>query len=164
MQKLRPITPDEHGNINMPETRIELDQQMLEEIHSHAVSTYPEECCGLMFGNSTGNGVSKKVLRLRRMKNTFEPSERYHRYTIEPREFLKAEKQAEESREEIVGIYHSHPNAPAKPSEFDREHAWPTLSYVVVEVRGSKVIETKSWILKDDRTEFFPEKLQILVK
>jgi proteasome lid subunit RPN8/RPN11 len=164
MQQSSLITSERQGNLNMPETRIVLDQQMLEEMQSHSVSTYPEECCGLMFGKVTDDGLSKKVQRLRRMKNTFQPSERYHRYTIDPKEFLNAEKEAEEREEEIVGVYHSHPNAPAKPSEFDRGHAWPTLSYVVVEVRGGKVIETKSWILKEDRTEFLPEELRIVVK
>ena len=60
---------------------------------------------------------------------------------------------------EIVGIFHSHPNAPAKPSQYDVSHAWPSLSYVVIEVRAAKPVEMKSWVLKDDRTEFVQEKV-----
>lgn len=161
MQKSSLTNAKGHGNINMREARIVLDQQMLEEMHAHAISTYPEECCGLMFGSFFGNEGEKKVMRLRRMKNAFEPRERYHRYTIDPKEFLNAEKEANERGDEIVGIYHSHPNAPAKPSEFDRGHAWPTLSYVVIEVRERKALETKSWVLKEDRSEFLPEELRI---
>jgi proteasome lid subunit RPN8/RPN11 len=145
----------------MPESGICLDQQMLEEIHSHAIATYPEECCGLIFGSLTNGGQVKVAARLQKMKNVFEPTERYHRYTIDPREFLKAEKEADERGEEIVGVYHSHPDAPAKPSEFDRGHAWPTMSYVVVEVRQCKVVDTKSWILSEDRKEFLSEQMQL---
>jgi proteasome lid subunit RPN8/RPN11 len=148
----------------MPERRIVLDQQMFEEMRAHAVSTYPEECCGLMFGSLSNDGGQKKVTRLRRMKNAFESSERYHRYTIDPKEFLNAEKEADEKGDEIIGIYHSHPNSSPRPSEFDRGHAWPTLSYIVIEVGEQKAGETKSWILKDDRSKFLPEDLQIVPK
>jgi proteasome lid subunit RPN8/RPN11 len=172
MQEIRNLSSIEgHGKINMSEARIVLDQQMFAEMHSHAASTYPEECCGLMFGrlsfengSDKNGGAIKKVLRLRRMKNAFDPKERYHRYTIDPKEFLEAEKDADDKGDEIVGIYHSHPNAQARPSAFDRDHAWPTLSYVVIEVRESKALETRSWVLKDDRSEFLPEEIEISVK
>jgi proteasome lid subunit RPN8/RPN11 len=163
--------PEGHGKINMAEAQIVLDQQMLEDMQSHAISTYPEECCGLMFGNFSpdvknedSNTTRKIVVRLRRMKNVFDSKERYHRYTIDPKEFLSAEKDAFDSGEEIVGVYHSHPNAPARPSKFDHEHAWPTLSYVVIEVRDRKVRDTKSWVLKEDRSDFLPEKIEIVTQ
>jgi proteasome lid subunit RPN8/RPN11 len=164
------LTFEGHGKLNMAQARIVLDQQLLKDMQSHAVSTYPEECCGLMFGildvdeRGSKNSVTKKVLRLQRMKNVFDSKERYHRYTIDSKEFLKAEKEAHDNEEEIVGVYHSHPNAPAKPSAFDLDHAWPTLSYVVIEVRDRKILETKSWVLKDDRNEFLPEEIEILAK
>ena len=147
--------------VNIEAKQIVVNQQMLDEMHAHAASTYPEECCGLMLGLLDG-GI-KRVVDLRRMKNAFEPSERYHRYTIDPREFLTAEGEAEKKGEEIVGIYHSHPNAPAKPSLFDQDHAWPTLSYIVMEVRQRKVAQTASWVLKEDRSEFLPEEMVIEV-
>jgi len=150
------------GKINMQGTQIVLDRQMLSEMHTHAASTYPEECCGLMLGHFDGQGAKKRVLRLKRMKNTFEPSERYHRYTIDPKEFLLTESEAQSNGEEIVGIYHSHPNAPAKPSLFDQNHAWPILSYIVIEVRDGKPLMTASWVLKDDRSEFLQEEMQVL--
>ncbi|MHB1907897.1 MAG: M67 family metallopeptidase [Nitrososphaerales archaeon] len=144
----------------MEEPLIVLDQQMLEQMHLHAISTYPEECCGLILGKF--DGATKRVQRVKRMKNSFEPKERYHRYTIDPKEFLTAEKEADSFGEEIVGIYHSHPNAPPKPSEFDRNHAWPSLSYIVIEIREQKPLNTFSWILSEDRSEFVQE--QIMVK
>lgn len=143
----------------MPETEIVLDQPMLSEIFSHAVSSYPEECCGLMIGRIDGS--KKVVTSLRRMKNSFAPSERYHRYTIDPMDYLAVENEIEGHGQEIVGIYHSHPDAPAKPSPFDQNHAWPTLSYVVVKVSKNKTEDATSWVLSEDRGEFLQEKLSV---
>jgi proteasome lid subunit RPN8/RPN11 len=137
---------------------------MLDEIHSHALSTFPEECCGLMVGNSSRNyndNGTKQITRIRRMDNAFDPSQRFHRYSIDPREFLKEEKSAEERGEEIIGVYHSHPNAPAKPSEFDRVHAWPELSYIIIEVVNGRILETKSWILREDKKGFIPQEIRV---
>ncbi len=136
---------------------------MLDEIHSHAISTFPEECCGLMFGNSSENSKdeAKHVIRIRRLDNAFDPSQRFHRYSLDPREFLMEEKSAEERGEKIIGVYHSHPNAPPKPSEFDRAHAWPELSYVIVEVLNGKIFETRSWILREDKKGFIPQAIRV---
>ena len=142
-------------------TTIILDQQVLQEMHSHAISTYPEECCGLLLGKFEGNLTRKMVNRSKRMENVFEKQERYHRYTIDPLKYMDVENEALSSGDDVVGIYHSHPNAPAKPSLFDMNHAWPSLSYIVVEVRDSKAVDTKSWVLKEDRTEFFNEEMEI---
>jgi len=95
------------------------------------------------------------------MENVFEKEERYRRYTIDPIKYMDAENEAAVSNEEIIGIYHSHPNAEARPSHFDLNFAWPLLSYVVVEVRDSKPAATKSWILKEDRSDFLLEDMEI---
>jgi proteasome lid subunit RPN8/RPN11 len=143
-------------------SKITIPRRVLDSIESHAISTYPEECCGLLFGDFGSRNSSKSVARSRRMRNAFEPSERYHRYTIDPREFLDAEKEAEANNEEIVGIYHSHPNARAAPSQFDKAHAWPMLSYLIVEVVGGKPVDFKSWVLSDDQGSFKEEQLNIV--
>jgi proteasome lid subunit RPN8/RPN11 len=137
-----------------------LPERIFFEIHSHASSIFPEECCGLLLGVFEEIKL-KRVEESKRMGNVFQKEERYHRYTIDPKEFMIAETDAEARGLEVVGIYHSHPNAEAVPSNFDRDHAWPTLSYVVVEVRASKPANTRSWILKDDRTGFTEEKITI---
>lgn len=147
------------SDINAGRTEVVLTDNIIFEIQAHASSTYPEECCGLLIGAFEGGSRTKRVVESKRMENVFQKEERYHRYTIDPKEFLMAETESESRGLEIVGIYHSHPNAPAKPSKFDREHAWPTLSYVVMEVRDSKPVEIKSWVLRDDRSEFEPEGL-----
>jgi len=141
------------------ETEVILLEEIVSEMHAHAIQTYPEECCGLLLGHFEER--SKMVTESRRMGNAFVKEERYHRYTIDPKEFLSVETEAEARGLEVVGIYHSHPNAPAKPSQFDTSHAWPALSYVVIEVRNAQAIDTRSWILKDDRSEFVSEKMTI---
>ena len=141
---------------------IVVKQEQLDAMLAHAASTFPEECCGLLIG---GFNEEKKIVRsTKQIQNTYEPSERYHRYTIDPRAYMETEIEAQNRGEEVVGIYHSHPNAPAKPSPFDQNYAWPTLSYIVIEVRDKKPIKAASWVLKDDRTDFTPEDLEIVSK
>lgn len=148
--------------IRKNDTQVSLGGSLVSEIHGHASSTYPEECCGLLLGRFEDDSTLKVVLGTRRMNNVFAKEERYHRYTIDPKEFIAVEGEAESNGLEIVGIYHSHPNAPAKPSEFDRNNAWPSLSYIVVEVRNSSPVATKSWLLKEDRSEFLPEEMIVV--
>jgi proteasome lid subunit RPN8/RPN11 len=144
-------------DFNASRSKLILTDSIMLTMQAHASSTFPEECCGLLLGNFEEGITIKRARESKRMENVFRKEERYHRYTIDPKEFLLAESAAESSGLEIVGIYHSHPNAPAKPSQFDKEHAWPTLSYLVVEVRDATVVDKKSWVLTDDRSEFQPE-------
>jgi proteasome lid subunit RPN8/RPN11 len=53
---------------------------------------------------------------------------------------------------EVVGYYHSHPDHPARYSDFDRDHALPNMSYVITSVVGGSIADTRSWRLRDDRT------------
>ncbi len=145
----------------MVSSRISLNQKMMLAMKGHAASTYPEECCGLLIGKFEENSTCKLVNSCKRMQNAFQEKERYHRYTIDPTLFIQAENEAASLSEEIVGIYHSHPDAPAKPSIFDLKHAWPTFSYVVIEVRKTKTVDTQSWVLKDDRSEFLLETMEV---
>lgn len=149
-----------NGKIDISGTTIVLTHQLLEKMHAHAISAFPEECCGLMLGTFEENSRVKKVIELKQMKNVFAPQERYHRYTIDPMEFMQVENEAEKKGEEIIGVYHSHPNAPSRPSLFDQGHAWPSLSYVVIEIREKKPISIRSWLLREDRGDFLQEKIK----
>lgn len=137
---------------------IVLTRSILDEIHSEAVLSYPEECCGLLFCISSDK---KKIVRALKMKNAFEESERRHRYAIDPKEFLLAEEKARAIGEELAAVYHSHPDAPSNPSRFDLVHAWPDLSYLVVEVMDERVKSTSSWTLKEGGREFVPELIEV---
>jgi len=151
-------------DFNPERTSVILPDATIADMHAHASLTFPEECCGLLLGNFEEQSKIKRVIESKRMDNVFVKEERYHRYTIDPTEFMKAESKAESRDLEVVGVYHSHPNAPAKPSQFDMSNAWPALSYIVIEVRESKPVETKSWLLKDDRSEFALEEMKIVQK
>ncbi|GAA2182592.1 M67 family metallopeptidase [Brooklawnia cerclae] len=138
---------------------------VLERIRIDAVQAYPDEGCGVLLGRFSEDGQERIVQDVQPLVNSREPQERYHRFRIEPLDYLKAERQAAEWGLEIVGIYHSHPDHPAVPSDYDRDHALPGLSYIVVAVRGGQADEpvvavepvaerTTSWTLAEDRSQF----------
>ncbi len=146
----------------MLETKIILDHKLVDVMKAHAASLFPEECCGIMLGKfENTNPLVKRMQAVKRMQNTHDKVERYHRYTIDPRDFVRVESEGESNGQEIIGIYHSHPNAQAEPSAFDRDRAWPVLSYIVIEVTKAGPIEMKSWTLSEDRSEFLLESMEV---
>jgi proteasome lid subunit RPN8/RPN11 len=133
-----------------------ISRELLESIREHGKTAYPNECCGVLLGRIENSG--KSVVKLRPMENAREDSPR-NRYLISPRDLLEAEKAARALGLDIVGVYHSHPDHPARPSEFDREHAFPWYSYIIVSVHGGEPLDLTSWTLRDDRTAFDAEDL-----
>lgn len=123
-------------------------------IHAHARETYPEECAGAIVGMDTGE--MKVVVDVWRADNTHE-EERSRRFLIEPLQIKKFEEMAAERDMDLLGFYHSHPDHPAVPSEYDREHAWPYYSYVIASVSGENVEEMRCWVLEDDRSGYREE-------
>ena len=123
----------------------------------HGEAAYPEECCGFLLGAEGPDG--RRAVRLARAANERVDTRR-RRFVISPETYLEVESEAIREGLDIIGIYHSHPEAPAAPSEFDREHAFPGLSYVIVSVRDGRAAEIASWTLRDDRTRFDPEPLE----
>lgn len=140
--------------------RIVISPRHLLTLQQHARSTYPEECCGILIGRrpEEGDGSTALVERILAASNDREDS-RHNRYVIDPQTILAAQKAAKSADLDIVGYYHSHPDCPAVPSDFDREHAWPGLSYLIVSVVKGEVAETRSWQLTDDRESFDEETL-----
>lgn len=107
------------------------------------------------------NGDTKDVRELIRAENSREEGARHNRFEITPQDFMASEKAARERGMKVLGFYHSHPNAPARPSEFDREHAWPWYSYIIVSVQEGGAADMTSWVLRDDRTQFDSEELNV---
>jgi proteasome lid subunit RPN8/RPN11 len=137
---------------------LQLSELLLNQIKEHGESHYPEEGAGLILG-----GVHEEVRSVEQLlplANQFEASSRHNRYMIEPEEMINAEMKAEELGLDIIGVFHSHPNHPAIPSEFDRERALPWFSYIITRVDSTGASESRSWRLSDDR-QFLEEKLQI---
>jgi len=140
--------------------RLVISRRHLHAIGLHGSATYPEECCGVLIGRTTGGGAHGTTLveRLLSVDNERGDS-RHNRYVITPETVLAAQREARAAGLDIVGYYHSHPDHPARPSEFDREHAWPGLSYLIVAVERGQVVEAKSWRLTDDRESFDEERI-----
>ena len=126
-------------------------------IDRHASMSYPEECCGVLIGRSSGDTTF--VERVLSVGNERQDS-RHNRFLISPETVLAAHKEARNRGLDIVGYYHSHPDHPARPSDFDREHSWPGLSYLIVSVQGGKVAEARSWRLADDRDRYEEEAVE----
>jgi proteasome lid subunit RPN8/RPN11 len=140
---------------------LRLDPRDVAGIRRHAESTYPHECCGILLGRPhSGDKVVTAVLTL---DNERQDSQ-HNRFLITPETLFRAEKEARAAGLDILGFYHSHPDAPARPSEFDREHAWPTYSYIIVEVVSGKAGEMTAWLLSGDRTRFEPEQISDVVE
>jgi proteasome lid subunit RPN8/RPN11 len=120
------------------------EQVMFED----AVNTFPHECCGFMFGteDASGDRIITKVLPV--FNAATENRER--RFIISPKDYLHAENFADENNVQFLGIYHSHPNHPAVPSEHDRVAAQPWFSYVIISVKGNAIDHTRCWRLNDN--------------
>jgi proteasome lid subunit RPN8/RPN11 len=84
-----------------------------------------------------------------------------NRFEVTPEDVRLAEKAASEKRLDLIGWYHSHPDAPARPSEFDREHAWPWYSYIIVSVQKGEPKDMNSWRLQDDRAAYDAEPIAV---
>ena len=126
------------------------------QIEAEGCGAYPNECCGIMFGRDVNDGgiVRRIVERLLPVTNDFVAGERYHRFSISPKQLMEAEKSAAAKRQLVLGFYHSHPDHPARPSEYDREHAWPFYSYVIVAIANRQAVDMTCWVL-DEQTETF---------
>ncbi len=134
---------------------------LLDEIRESGRASYPHECCGLLLGKS--NHETKAATALRPVSNRRQDSPQ-NRYLIAPEDWLAAERETRKLGLDIIGVYHSHPDHPARPSEFDREHAFPFYSYIIVSVASGEAAELTSWTLRDDRSEFDPEELLSIVE
>ena len=142
---------------------IRLDAASRAEIERHAEREYPRECCGLLVGLITDEGRTRIIHATYPVANIFaEEGERHHRMAIEPLEYARAERRYAAEGLGVVGNYHSHPNHPAVPSQYDLEHLapWPTMSYVVVSVREGKAVDLRSWELEADRSRFAEEEIE----
>jgi proteasome lid subunit RPN8/RPN11 len=141
---------------------IKLSKADIQTIGTHGENTYPEECCGIIIGYSGSDG--KVVVELVPTQNAWdaasEVESKKRRYAIAPEDLLQAQKQARLKQLEIIGIYHSHPDYPATPSQFDRNLAWSGYSYLIASIDRGSASDIKSWCL-DDKGDFQPESILI---
>jgi proteasome lid subunit RPN8/RPN11 len=121
-------------------------------IRDHGRETYPNECCGALIGRDG------RVTEAYALPNTTEEGPR-RRFLVRPGDYRAAEAHAEARGGELLGFYHSHPDHPATPSQYDLDHAWPFFSYVIISVRNGEPGDLRSWRLRDDRSQFDEEEL-----
>jgi len=127
---------------------LDISETALNDMLDHAEMEYPNECCGFFYGSDSGEARVAAVAK--RVKNAKE-GDRSDRFEITPDDYRKAEAFAQEQDLDLLGVYHSHPDHPAEPSEHDRKVAMPWFSYIIISVRKGRTAETRSWRLNDDR-------------
>ena len=141
-------------------TALEIPASILSQIHAHGEQAYPEEGAGLLLGKIDGG--NKRVVSILSLPNAREDTARHNRYLFSPQQYLLGESEAERLGLELIGVFHSHPDHPNRPSEFDREWAWPSFSYLITSVHTRRAVESRAWRLAEDRSKF--EEEQILVR
>jgi len=142
---------------------LSISSELLTRMQAHLESGYPNEACGILLGDVEGKDKTVKDLAL--VANVWEiESEREgqrNRYLISPEDVARADRQASRQGLDIIGFFHSHPDCPSRPSDTDREYAWPVIAFIIVSVTQGKATTTNSWVLRDDRSQFDEEPIVI---
>ena len=139
---------------------LNLTADLLARIHAHGEESYPEEGAGFLLGAVPDNS-KRTVTEIFPLINSREDEARHNRYLITPEDYLKAELTADKLGLSLIGVFHSHPDHPNQPSEYDRQWAQPFFSYIITSVNQGKAVESRSWRLTEDRSKFEEEKISI---
>lgn len=129
--------------------------EVIEQINAHVEGAYPEEGAGFLIGVE---GEVKEILSL---PNAREDEARHNRFLITPEDYLKAELKADSLGLSLIGVFHSHPDCPNVPSEYDREWAQPFFSYIITRVDAGKAVNSRSWRLVEDRSKYDEEEISV---
>ncbi len=135
---------------------IEIDTTPWQAMLLHAERSYPDECCGAMLGHIRGE--NKHVAVAVPLENAF-AGERAARYELRPEDLLEADGAARAQGLDLIGIFHSHPDADAYFSETDLKHSCPWYSFVVLSVYNGKFDHAKSFLPDADQTRADEEEL-----
>jgi proteasome lid subunit RPN8/RPN11 len=139
---------------------LSIPKELLTRIHQHGEQAYPDEGAGLLLGET--NGSEQQVSEIMFLTNVREEGARHNRYQLSPQDYLMGEELADRMRLDVLGVFHSHPDHPNRPSEFDRQWAWPNFSYLITSVAQGKAVESRSWRLDEDRESFSEEKVEVI--
>src|SRR5262245_12845457 len=139
---------------------ITIPAQVLREVYDHTERSYPHECCGVVIGTMADGNRNKAVHTFRICKNLNTERAR-DRYDMDPLDMLKAQQEFENGPFDIIGIYHSHPDHPSRPSQTDTDRAWADYSYIIISVQNGKVAGAQSWVLNEGEKKFYEEPLVI---
>jgi proteasome lid subunit RPN8/RPN11 len=131
-----------------------LSAEIASQIEQEGVAAYPNECCGILIGRDVGD--ARIVEKLVPMKNVFDSAEQYHRFSIDPLQLAAADESAASKGRAVLGFYHSHPDHPARPSEYDRTHVppWAFYSHVIVAIHKAKPVDMTCWRMNEETEQF----------
>ena len=132
-----------------------ITNDLIGQINSHVEEAYPEEGAGFLIG------VEGEVKQIFPLSNAREDEARHNRFLITPEDYLKAELTADRLGLSLIGVFHSHPDCPNIPSEYDREWAQPFFSYIITRVDEGKPVSHRSWRLVEDRSKYEEEEIKI---
>lgn len=138
---------------------LEISTELLGQIHRHGEAAYPEEGAGLLLGKV--NSSRKQVSAILSLTNAREDAARHNRYLLTPQDYLRGEQEADRLGVDVLGVFHSHPDHPNRPSEFDREWAMPWFSYLITSVQAGQAVESRVWRLTEDRSKFYEEEISL---
>ncbi len=138
---------------------IKIKEQLINRIKENGEKTYNAECCGAIFGKPD-NGIYV-ITELLEFNNEREDNPE-RRYLISPKQYMHSERIAAEKNLNLLGFYHSHPDHPAIPSQFDTEHAFPNFIYMIVSIQNGKAENLTSWKLFEDRNGFEELEMDII--
>jgi proteasome lid subunit RPN8/RPN11 len=141
---------------------IYLTEEHIKQIEAHGETTFPHECGGMIIGRFETD--KKTVVELLPMENAMAESEQHNRVLILPKDVLRAERYAREKKLDVIGYYHSHPDHPAIPSQFDLDHALPVWTYIIVSVESGKAVNLLAWEMENDRSKFNEEEIFTVTK
>ena len=133
--------------------------ELMRKLRVHAETSYPDEGAGLLLGTVDDDTlIVESILELH---NAREPGARHNRYLITAQDMLRAEDEAAQLGMDVLGVFHSHPDHPAQPSNFDRQWAMPWFSYLITSVTSGTTAEMRSWRLAENRGAFSEERIEI---
>ncbi len=138
---------------------VTISKKLQSHIFQHVEGTFPNEGGGFLLGTRAGDDILVKDAI--HIDNIFETEEQYHRYAMTPQNWANMEDEADSRGLTLIGYHHSHPHAPAIPSEFDRDHALPNFLYLITSVQAGEATDMRAWTLKADRTAFDANELKI---
>jgi proteasome lid subunit RPN8/RPN11 len=127
---------------------ITLNTGVYETITQDALHSFPNECCGFLFGHEASG---RRIITQAMVVNNAKEGDKKRRFEISATDYMKAEQFALEHDAALLGIYHSHPLHPAIPSETDRLSAQPFFSYIIISVSEKNIEQTLSWQLNEER-------------
>ena len=144
----------------MSAAAVRLTPEQFQAIERAAEGAYPEEACGLLVGRSAP-GEGCWVSAVEASANVAEPP-RARRFEVDPKLRLRLERDLRESPDSVIGVYHSHPDGSAEPSETDRSMIFePDMVWLITAVADGRAGATKGWRPTDDGSAFLPLRIEL---